>query len=224
MIVREGIRRMYEEREDLFYYLTLYNENYAQLAMPEGSEEGILKGIYLLKKADVAKPEKDTPAAPGQRIHSDRGAESPADSGGKIQRRSRSVERHQLQRTPSRGPQDRAVEPVASGRTGEEALYPGNPGKHGRARERRVPDYMKTVQDQIAPWVPGRYFALGTDGFGRSDNRQNICACTLKSTRPRIAGAALSRLSRDGKFDPKKAAKALVDLGIDTEKADAATA
>src|SRR5580658_425412 len=56
VIVRDGIRRMFENREDLFYYLTLYNENYAQAAMPEGAEEGILKGIYLLRKAEVAKP------------------------------------------------------------------------------------------------------------------------------------------------------------------------
>ena len=82
---------------------------------------------------------------------------------------------------------------------------------------------MKSVQDQIAQWLPGRYVALGTDGFGRSDDRAHLRA-HFEVNAASIAGAALSKLSRDGKFDPKKAAKALVDLGIDPEKRDSATA
>ncbi len=84
-------------------------------------------------------------------------------------------------------------------------------------------DYMKAVQDQIAPWLPGRFLALGTDGFGRSENREHLRR-HFEVNAVSIAGAALSKLARDGKFDAKKAAKALVDLGIDTEKIDAAIA
>ena len=84
-------------------------------------------------------------------------------------------------------------------------------------------DYMKSVQDQIAQWLPGRYVALGTDGFGRSDDRAHLRA-HFEVNAASIVAAALSKLSRDGKFDPKKAAKALVDLGIDPEKPDSATA
>ena len=84
-------------------------------------------------------------------------------------------------------------------------------------------DYMKAVQDQIAPWLPGRYVALGTDGFGRSDNREHLRQ-HFEVNAASIAAAALSKLARDGKFDAKKAAKAMVELGIDPEKADAATA
>jgi pyruvate dehydrogenase E1 component len=84
-------------------------------------------------------------------------------------------------------------------------------------------DYMKAVQDQIAPWLPGRFLALGTDGFGRSENRDYLRR-HFEVNAVSIAGAALSKLARDGKFDAKKAAKALVDLGIDTEKIDSAIA
>ena len=84
-------------------------------------------------------------------------------------------------------------------------------------------DFMKSVQDQIAPWLPGRMVTLGTDGFGRSDNRENLRR-HFEVNAASIAAAALSRLSRDGKFDAKKAAKAFGELGVDPEKADAARA
>ena len=84
-------------------------------------------------------------------------------------------------------------------------------------------DYMKMVQDQIAPWLPGRYLALGTDGFGRSDNRKYLRA-HFEVDAASIAAAALSKLARDGKFDPKKAAKALSELGVNPEKVDSAVA
>ena len=84
-------------------------------------------------------------------------------------------------------------------------------------------DYMKAVQDMIAPWLPGRYESLGTDGFGRSDNREHLRA-HFEVNAAAIAAAALSRLSRAGKFDAKKAAAAMAELGIDPEKADPATA
>jgi pyruvate dehydrogenase E1 component len=84
-------------------------------------------------------------------------------------------------------------------------------------------DYMKAVQDMIAQWLPGRYETLGTDGFGRSDNREYLRA-HFEVNAAAIAAAALSRLSREGKFDAKKAAAAITDLGIDPEKLDPATA
>ena len=84
-------------------------------------------------------------------------------------------------------------------------------------------DYMKIVHDQIAPWLPGRFVSLGTDGFGRSDNRTHLRR-HFEVDAAAIAAAALSKLARDGKFDPKKAQKAIADLEIDSEKADPATA
>lgn len=80
-------------------------------------------------------------------------------------------------------------------------------------------DYMKAVADQIAPWLPGRMETLGTDGFGRSDNRQYLRK-HFEINAENIAAAALSRLARDGKLDVKKAKAAFADLGIDAEKID----
>ena len=221
VIVREGIRRMYEEREDLFYYLTLYNENYAQAAMPDGAEEGILKGIYLLKKGDAAKPKARvqllgsgsilTEAVKAQEILAGK-YNVAADlwsvtSYSELRREALKIDRWNR-------------------------LHPADPAKIPYIQQVlgategpiiAASDYMKAVQDQIAPWLPGRYSSLGTDGFGRSDNRQHLRA-HFEVNAASIAGAALSKLAREGKFDPKKAVKALAELGIDPEKADAATA
>jgi pyruvate dehydrogenase E1 component len=77
-------------------------------------------------------------------------------------------------------------------------------------------DYMKVVSDQLSPWLPGRIESLGTDGFGRSDNREYLRK-HFEINAESIVAAALSRLARDGKFDAKKAKAAFADLGVDTE-------
>jgi pyruvate dehydrogenase E1 component len=84
-------------------------------------------------------------------------------------------------------------------------------------------DYMKVVADQIAPWLPGRMETLGTDGFGRSDNREHLRR-HFEINAESIAAAALSRLARDGKFDAAKAIAAFAELGVETGKVDAARA
>jgi pyruvate dehydrogenase E1 component len=221
VIVREGIRRMYENREDLFYYITLYNETYPQAPMPEGAEEGILKGLYLFRKASVAKPKGQvqllgsgpilTEALKAQQILAEQYNIAAdvwsATSYSELRREALRTERWNR-------------------------LHPAEPAKKPLVQTLLEPttgpiiaasDYMKIVQDQIAPWLSGRYLALGTDGFGRSDNRTYLRA-HFEVNAASIAGAALSKLARDGKFDAKKAAKALIDLGLDTEKIDAAIA
>jgi len=84
-------------------------------------------------------------------------------------------------------------------------------------------EFMKVVPDQIAPWLGGRLVTLGTDGFGRSDNREHLRR-HFEVNAESIAAATLSRLAREGKFDKKKAQKAFKDLGVDTEKIDPARA
>ena len=79
---------------------------------------------------------------------------------------------------------------------------------------------MKVVSDQLAPWLPGRLTSLGTDGYGRSDNRAHLRR-HFENDAESIAAAALSRLAHDGKFDPAAAQQAILDLGIDPEKKDA---
>ena len=80
-------------------------------------------------------------------------------------------------------------------------------------------DYMKVVADQVAPWLPGRMETLGTDGFGRSDNREYLRR-HFEVNAESIATTALSRLARDGRFDMGKAKAAFAELGVDTEKID----
>jgi pyruvate dehydrogenase E1 component len=82
---------------------------------------------------------------------------------------------------------------------------------------------MKVFADQLSPWLPGRMVSLGTDGFGRSDNREHLRR-HFENDGESIAAAAISRLARDGKFDAKKAQQAITDLGIDPDKKDAARA
>jgi len=84
-------------------------------------------------------------------------------------------------------------------------------------------DYMKAIPDQLAPWLGTRLITLGTDGFGRSDNRQHLRR-HFEINAESIATSALSRLARDGKFDAKKAQKAFADLGVNQEKVDPARA
>ncbi len=84
-------------------------------------------------------------------------------------------------------------------------------------------DYMKAVPDQLAPWLGSRMVTLGTDGFGRSDNRQHLRK-HFEVNAEAIAGSALSQLARLGKFDAKKAQKALGELGLNAEKGDPARA
>ena len=221
VIVRDGIRRMYENREDLFYYLMLYNEAYPQLAMPEGSEEGVLKGLYLFRKSSVAKakarmqllgsgPILNEALKAADILGEKYGVAADvwsATSYGELRREALKIDRWNLLH-----PAEEAKVPYVQG------ILSGTEGPIIAAS-----DYMKAVQDQIAPWVPGRLVSLGTDGFGRSDNREHLRK-HFEVNAASIAGTALGRLAREGKFDAKKAAKALVDLGIDTEKVDPAIA
>ena len=114
VIIRDGMRRMYEDREDVFYYITLYNENYPMPPMPEGADEGILKGLYKLSRraADGAKGRPQGPP-PRQRLAAARGPARPGDPRRAVRRRRRRLERHQLQGAPPRRPGGRALEPAA---------------------------------------------------------------------------------------------------------------
>jgi pyruvate dehydrogenase E1 component len=220
VIVRDGIRRMYQQREDLFYYLTLYNENYAMPPMPEGLDpEGILKGIYRYKPAEEGKAVVQlfgsgpilNEALRAQSILAERYGVA-ADvwsvtSYNELRREALGVERWnrlhpgELARTPY------IVEALR-----------GADGPIVAAS-----DYMKVVADQLAPWLSGRMETLGTDGFGRSDNRQYLRK-HFEIDAESIAAAALSRLAREGRFDAQKARAAFADLAVETETIDPARA
>jgi pyruvate dehydrogenase E1 component len=217
VILQDGLRRMYQENEDVFYYMTVYNENYAQPPMPEGAAEGILKGIYRFKAAGGAKVVVQlfgsgpmlNEAVKAQQILAEKYGIA-ADvwsvtSYSELRREALAVDRwnrlHPAE--PARRPY---IGQVLEGTEGPVIASS---------------DYMKSNADQIAPWLGGRLVALGTDGFGRSENREHLRDFFEVSAR-HIAAATLARLTRDGKFDAARAAQALADLGIDPEIGDPA--
>ncbi|MGE5570409.1 MAG: pyruvate dehydrogenase (acetyl-transferring), homodimeric type [Rhodospirillales bacterium] len=217
VIVQDGIRRMYQENEDLFYYLTVYNENYAQPAMPEGVREGILRGIYRYRRAESGKATVQlfgsgpilNEALKAQQILAERYG-VPADvwsvtSYTELRRDALEVERWNR-------------------------LHPAEPERRPYLLEVledaegpiiAATDYMKAVADQIAPWLAGRLVSLGTDGFGRSDNRAHLREF-FEVNASSIAAAALSRLAREGKFDPERAQAAFTDLEVEPQVANPA--
>lgn len=219
VIVQDGIRRMFEEGEDRFYYITAYNEDYPMPEMPEGVREGILRGIYKFRPALNGKAALQLFGS-GPILNEALRAQQILAEKYKIQADVWSVTSYNQLRRDGLGverwnrlhPSEKAKRPYIL-----EALD----GAEGPIIA--ASDYMKIVPDQLAPWLPGRLVTLGTDGFGRSDNRQHLRR-HFEVNAESIAAAALSQLARDGKLDAHKAQQALKDLGVDTEKIDPAIA
>jgi pyruvate dehydrogenase E1 component len=216
IIVQDGIRRMYQLQEDRFYYLTLYNENYPMPAMPEGlNPDGVLKGIYRFQAAPEGKPVVQlfgsgpilNEAVRAQKVLADQYGVA-ADvwsvtSYNELRRDALAAERWNRLH-PDQAPRVPYIVEALQGAEGPIVA---------------ATDYMKVVADQVAPWLPGRMETLGTDGFGRSDNREYLRR-HFEVNAESIATAALSRLARDGRFDMEKAKAAFGELGVDTEKID----
>jgi pyruvate dehydrogenase E1 component len=215
VVVRDGIRRMYENGEDVFYYITMYNEDYAMPAMPEGSAEGIVRGLYKLKPATGGEAvaqlfgsgtimnevlRAQDILATKYSIHTDVWSVT---SYNELRRDALSVERWNRLH-PAEKERQSYLQTTLAGTQGPIIA---------------ASDYMKVVPDQLSPWLTTRLVSLGTDGFGRSDNREHLRS-HFEINAESIVGATLSKLSREGKFKPKLAQKALADLGLDVEAAD----
>jgi len=219
VIVQDGIRRMYQEMEDIFYYITLENDNYEHPEMPEGVEEGILKGIYRFRAPESGQPKVHLwgsgaifpQALRAQEILAEK-FKVPADvwsvtSYGQLRRDGVEVDRWNR------------LHPTAK----EKTPYIVDLFGEGDTPIVAASDYMKVLPDGLSPWLPGRITALGTDGFGRSESREYLRK-HFEVSGEAIAAAALSRLARQGKFDKRKIKKAFADLGIDPEAPNPATA
>jgi pyruvate dehydrogenase E1 component len=216
VIVQDGMRRMFEEQENVFYYLTVMNENYIQPAMPKGCEEGIVKGIYLLDKVGSAKAAKKVKLlGSGTILEQVRAAAALLNDKFKVSSEVYSVtsfnelardgmdcEHHNMLNS---GKQDK-VPYITS------VLDNGNDGPTIAAT-----DYIKNYVDQVRAFVPGQYKVLGTDGFGRSDSRANL-RHHFEVDAKFIAVAALRELVIAGDLDKKVLADAIKDFGIDTNK------
>jgi pyruvate dehydrogenase E1 component len=218
VIIQDGMRRMYEKGENLFYYITLYNEDYPMPDMPEGCREGILRGIYKFKAAGG----KATLQlfGSGAILNEALRAQGILAEKYSVHADVWSVTSYNQLRREALGTErwNRLHPAEAAKRPEILKVLEGTEGPIIAAT-----DYMKSVPDQLAPWLGTRMVTLGTDGFGRSDNRQHLRK-HFEVNAEAIAGSALSQLARLGKFDAKKAQKALADLGVNTEKGDPAKA
>jgi pyruvate dehydrogenase E1 component len=213
VIIHDGMRRMFVEQENIFYYLTVMNENYPQPALPKGVEAGILKGAYLLKTGGRGKDRatllgsgtilREIQAA-AQILENDYGVSTDVfsvTSFSELRREALEVERWNM-------------------------LHPDQPARVPYVQQllgdREGPfiastDYVRTVPDQIRQWVGGRYVTLGTDGYGRSDSRTALRK-HFEVDRNFIAAATLKSLADEGKIDQQAVTHAMRSLGVDPSK------
>jgi len=219
VILRDGLRRMYENNENVFYYITMYNEDYAMPAMPDGVEEGILRGLYKVSPAAKGKAVAQLFGSGPILREALRAQQILAEKYG-VQTDVWSVTSYtELRRDALAVERWNRLHPADA----EKTPYLLEALKGTKGPIIAASDYMKVVPDQLAPWLPTRLISLGTDGFGRSDNREHLRS-HFEVNAESIATATLSRLAREGKFDAKEAQKAFADLGVDTEKGDPARA
>jgi pyruvate dehydrogenase E1 component len=218
VIVQDGLQRMFQDGEEIFYYLTLYNETYQMPAMPVGAELGILKGLYRFQSGPGGKKHKAhlfgsgpiiREALRAQRILADEYGVSAdvwsATSYQQLRREALEARRWNMLH-PSAEPKKSYLE---SALENEEGVFVA------------VSDYMKIIADQIAPWVPGGLISLGTDGFGRSDTRANLRRFFEVDAELTVI-AALYALAKKGEIKMETVKRAIKDLGVDPEKANPA--
>jgi pyruvate dehydrogenase E1 component len=217
VIVEDGIQRMYRDREDVFYYITIMNEAYRQEPMPEGVEEGILRGLYKLRAASTEGPRIHLfgsgailrAALGAQEILAGFGVAADvwsATSYGELRRDALAAERWSM-------------------------LHPTEPPRMPWIRRMLDPepfpvvaatDYAKMLPTAIAPYVPDGLHPLGTDGFGRSDDRASLRRF-FEVDAESISIAALYELGRREEIEPDRVQEAIATLGVDPEKPDPAT-
>ena len=219
VIVQDGMRRMYQEKEAVYYYLTLLNENYSHPDMPKGAEAGIVKGLYLFQETPGKSRLRVQLIGSGSimreviaaaellreefKVDADIWA---ATSFNELAREGQSVERWNMLH-----PQETAKISYVT------QCFADREGPVIAAT-----DYMKNYADQIRAYVPKTYRVLGTDGFGRSDSRQKL-RHFFEVDRYFITIAALQSLLKEGKVDAEVVSSALTKFGIDPNKSNPVT-
>ncbi|HUI84149.1 MAG TPA: pyruvate dehydrogenase (acetyl-transferring), homodimeric type [Candidatus Binatia bacterium] len=219
VIIQDGMRRMYQQREDRFYYITLYNEDYAMPEMPPGAEEGILRGIYRYRAADAGQAAVQLFGSGPILNEALRAQNMLAEKYGIAADVWSVTSYNELRRDALAIERWNRLHPAEPEKP--PYIFTALAGAEGPIIA--ATDYMKAVPDQLAPWVGKRLVSLGTDGFGRSDNRQYLRQ-HFEVNAESIAAAALSRLAREGKFDARRAQQAFAELGVDPDKVDPAIA
>ena len=218
VIIQDGMRRMYQEQEDVYYYITVMNENYSHPEMPKGSEEGILKGMYLFREGN-GEGEKNSNLriqllgsgtilreviAAADILKEEYGVISDiwsVTSFNELRREALDVTRWNMLH-PTEKPKKSYVRSCLEKQEGPVVA---------------ATDYMKIFADQIREFVPGKYRVLGTDGFGRSDTREKLRQF-FEVDRYYVTVAALKSLAEDGKISPEKVVEAINKYNIDPDK------
>jgi pyruvate dehydrogenase E1 component len=217
VIIQDGIRRMYQENEDVLYYITLYNEKHLQPPMPKDSIPGILKGIYKFRSADATSPKSK------KRV---RLLGSGAIMPGVLEAQKMLAEKFGVSSDVYSVTSYKELRREALDADRWNFLHPTEPAKTSYVQELlgkedgpivSASDNVRLVAEQIAPWTNGRMTVLGTDGFGRSESRQTLRR-HFEVDAPFVAFAALSALARQGEYPQSELAAALASLEIDPEK------
>ncbi|MDH5379149.1 MAG: pyruvate dehydrogenase (acetyl-transferring), homodimeric type, partial [Gammaproteobacteria bacterium] len=219
VIVHDGLRRMYKEQENVFYYITAMNENYTHPDMPKGAEEGIIKGLYLFRSGGKKKKKVQLMGsgtilreviAAADILELDWGVDADiwsATSINELAREANAVDRWNRLH-PLADQKVSYVEKCLSGRRGPMVC---------------ATDYIRAYSEQIRKWIPMRYEVLGTDGFGRSDTRAALRK-HFEVNRHHVVIAALKALADDGQLPAVKVDEAIKKYGIDTNKPNPALA
>ena len=220
VIIQDGLKRMYVDKENVFYYLTTMNENYQHPDMPIDAEEGIIKGIYKLKEGKKTVKKKRVQLmgagtilreveAAAELLRDDWGVESDIWSVTSV---------NELARDGQRTDRWNLLHP------GEEPRKAYLTEQLGESEGPFVisTDYMKSYSEQLRAYVPGSYTVLGTDGLGRSDTRGKL-RNFFEVDRYFVTVAALKTLADEGKVPAKSVADAMKKYGIDSEKTDPTT-
>jgi pyruvate dehydrogenase E1 component len=211
VIIQDGIRRMYKDGENWFYYITVMNEPYAMPPMPSGVREGILKGMYKYrgsanKKAKLKAQLFGSGAILNEVLHAQEMLEQKysvaADVWSVTSYKELYVDAIETERWNRLNPGEKPRVPYVT------RCLADAPGVFVAAS-----DYLKTLPNMISKWMPRRLAALGTDGFGRSEGRTSL-RDFFEVDAKFITLATLHELSADGKVDPKVVDKAIEDLGI----------
>jgi pyruvate dehydrogenase E1 component len=220
VIMQDGLRRMYAEQEDVYYYITVMNENYHHPEMPPGCEEGILRGGYLLRSGRESKPGRRVQlmgsgtilrevVAAAELLESEFDIAADvwsATSLTELRRDGLAVERWNLLH-PESEPRVPYVTSMLAGHDGPLVA---------------ATDYMKSFADSIRPFVDRRFHALGTDGYGRSDFRRKL-RDFFEVDRRWVALAAINALAAEGVLARSEVSAAMTKLGIDPSKPDPVT-
>jgi pyruvate dehydrogenase E1 component len=222
-IIRDGIDRMHGRGQDLIYYISIYNENYAQAAKPDGVDEGILRGVYRFAAAPKVGRKNGAKATPRVRL---------VGSGSILQQ----VIAAQALLEEKFGVAAEIYSAPSWSELRRDAVRVDRWNRLHPAEQQLVPyvstvlgpkggpivaasDWMKAIPDLVRPWIDAPFVTLGTDGFGRSDTRESLRSY-FEIDAPNIAAAALVALAKAGDITPEAAAKGIAELGIDPEKAD----